>query len=511
MRHSSRCSRSLTHRIGSLILATATASIGVAGCSADDPGLGVATEDIIGGVPARSAKLNAIGTIGQANWDGTFYPICTGTLISPTVVLTAEHCVNFVSDPALELAFLIGPDAAFPIRVVPVAGVAWESSQSGGIGGLGLDLAVMHLAQPVDDVTPLQYAAVTPDLVDRRFTGVGYGIQNAYQASGTRRAGSMTLQATGGRLYEAIYGDFQSFLEDAGRYGWDPNDPYTEQVFQQAWDESLLLDGLEGWFGNGPHDAQTCFGDSGGPITLAANGKPVVYGVASWVAWYDSNYLCDLGAAYATLGPVGIDFIDAQIACPMVPAEGACDGNTVVRCVPPEEGGYYESRTDCGELGQTCGIDEAGQLGCIDDPCAGIPAEGFCDGTVATRCSYPEEGPRRVVSTDCAELGGTCGFENGEVACVDETGAGSCDHDVCEQGTPLDTSCSECTAQVCSVDPYCCETSWDGICVNEAASMCGASCPGAPASTIGVSASMRSGAPTTAGPSCGAPLPRHSR
>ncbi|MGE0871532.1 MAG: trypsin-like serine protease [Kofleriaceae bacterium] len=504
MQHSSRLrASSLTQRIGSLILATATASVGVAGCSADDPDHTVGTQDIIGGVPARSAKLNAIGTIGQASWDGTFYPICTGTLISPTVVLTAEHCVNFVYDPTVELAFLIGPDAAAPIRTVPVAGVAWESTQSGGMQGLGLDLAVMHLAEPVTDVTPLQYAAPTPDLIDRRFTGVGYGVQSL-TASGTRRAGSMTLQALGGRMYEAIYGDFASFLADAARYGFDPNDPSIVPLFQQAWDESLLLDGLEGWFGNGPHDAQTCFGDSGGPVTLATNGKPVVYGVASWVAYADENWMCELGAAYATLGPVGINFIDSQIACPMVPAEGACEGNTVVRCVPPDEGGYYESRTDCGELGQMCGIDEAGELGCIDDPCAGLPSEGVCDGTVATRCSYPDEGPRRVVSTDCAELGGTCGYENGEVACVDTTTNG-CDHGTCEPGTALDASCDSCAASICAVDPYCCETAWDSLCVSEVETVCGGSCPTAPVSAVGVVANGRTSPPAA---QCGAPRPR---
>ncbi len=55
-------------------------------------------------------------------------------------------------------------------------------------------------------------------------------------------------------------------------------------------------------------------------------------------------------------------------------------------------------------------------------------------------------------------------------------------------GTPSAGSCYtthgpacndfNCCEQVCTADPFCCTTSWDGICVNEATSMCGAPCVG---------------------------------
>src|SRR5207247_550360 len=105
-----------------------------------------------------------------------------------------------------------------------------------------------------------------------------------------------------------------------------PNNPQTTIDLQQAWDGTLLLDGLEGWFGNGATDSQACFGDSGGPITIVNNGKTTVYGVASWVSYYDSNQVCQLGTAYATLEPVGLDFINYQTACPLIPKKGTCEG-----------------------------------------------------------------------------------------------------------------------------------------------------------------------------------------
>jgi hypothetical protein len=58
------------------------------------------------------------------------------------------------------------------------------------------------------------------------------------------------------------------------------------------------------------------------------------------------------------------------------------------------------------------------------------------------------------------------------------TGSGSCDHDVCEEGAALDTSCGQCAANVCDADPYCCTDTWDAICVGEVETECAGSCTG---------------------------------
>jgi len=44
----------------------------------------------------------------------------------------------------------------------------------------------------------------------------------------------------------------------------------------------------------------------------------------------------------------------------------------------------------------------------------------------------------------------------------------TCEHDPCEEGGVLNPGCSPCVQAVCELDPYCCNTAWDGQCVSEA-------------------------------------------
>ena len=57
-----------------------------------------------------------------------------------------------------------------------------------------------------------------------------------------------------------------------------------------------------------------------------------------------------------------------------------------------------------------------------------------------------------------------------------------CSHDVCDAGAALDSSCDACTTQICSIDPYCCDTLWSEDCVAKVETICGDTC-GAPLPT----------------------------
>jgi hypothetical protein len=65
-----------------------------------------------------------------------------------------------------------------------------------------------------------------------------------------------------------------------------------------------------------------------------------------------------------------------------------------------------------------------------------------------------------------------------EVFCDGQCGGGGCSHDECSQGGPLQDGCSACVTEVCDADAFCCNTDWDGQCVDEATDLCGI-CDGA--------------------------------
>lgn len=60
-------------------------------------------------------------------------------------------------------------------------------------------------------------------------------------------------------------------------------------------------------------------------------------------------------------------------------------------------------------------------------------------------------------------------------------GSGMCDHPVCDTGGPLDPMCSQCAADVCAVDSFCCGANggtWDALCVDTADDECNNICTG---------------------------------
>jgi hypothetical protein len=64
------------------------------------------------------------------------------------------------------------------------------------------------------------------------------------------------------------------------------------------------------------------------------------------------------------------------------------------------------------------------------------------------------------------------GFLNGTCHAQIEERSDPCTHDRCVTGLPLTGTCTSCTAQICAVDPFCCTSAWDGICVNETRTVC---------------------------------------
>jgi hypothetical protein len=189
-----------------------------------------------------------------------------------------------------------------------------------------------------------------------------------------RRAGYVTLRALTGKAVQTMYPRFEDFLDYMVTLLGEKVAIELAPVLRQIW-QADLLEGYEAWLGldsnqpgaDGTSDAQTCHGDSGGPV-MTRGARPAILGVVS--AGFGSRELtCDRGTFYATIGPKTQEMLTQSLK--------------------------------------------------YTDPCAKVSTKGACDGSVATRCTAKFEGDRRVTSVDCADLGMVCRpGGDGVVACV---------------------------------------------------------------------------------------------
>jgi V8-like Glu-specific endopeptidase len=172
--------------------------------------------------------------------DGT-YTYCTGTLISPTVFLTAAHCDPLTGD---ELTF----DAKYVAGSSQVYSICKGSTCTGDQPGdkydgkfradpSGNDIAVVVFGDPISGITPARLSSLHRfDTVakDQGFTAVGYGGYKADNQAG----GSSSI----------VY-------DDVRRYG--------VSTFKSVNQTYLRLSQNQGSGG-------TCYGDSGGPNFFGA-------------------------------------------------------------------------------------------------------------------------------------------------------------------------------------------------------------------------------------------------
>jgi secreted trypsin-like serine protease len=188
---------------------------------------------VTGGSPDGSGHPNVGGLVAdQAYSDGTWI-YCSGTLISPTVFLTAAHCVE---GPRVTVTF---SGAYLPGDKTYVgtwhADPAYNQSQSDPH-----DIAVVVFDRAIKGITPAQLpsaGSLSSLPADQQFTAVGYG---AY---------AVTSGKGGGHQY--LYND----VRNAGTS--------TLNTTTQAWLKMSM---------NPSHgDGGGCFGDSGGPNFLGSS------------------------------------------------------------------------------------------------------------------------------------------------------------------------------------------------------------------------------------------------
>ena len=151
--------------------------------------------------------------------------------------------------------------------------------------------------------------------------------------------------------------------------------------------------------------------------------------------------------------------------------DGACDADSGESC--------GTCPTDCGGCAGDC-CDEDGNVspGCDDadvSSCVCLLDSYCCDLDWDSLCVEQGQDECGLYCPECGDA--ICDPEVGEdcVSCHEDCGV--CDGDCCDGNGSVGCDDPAVTACVCEIDPFCCDTEWDGLCASAANSDCGAACP----------------------------------
>jgi hypothetical protein len=157
---------------------------------------------VYGFVDTNNIFKNTGAFIVKSPTTGNIFPICSGTLISPSVFLTASHCTVFFENDLAPLGFtaFVSFDNPIPFgaltsnqtRLIPVTQVVTNPNFNQAQSDTG-DIAVLLVrANETRGITPAQLP--TAGLLDQLatqnglksavFTPVGYGLQNRVTGGG---------------------------------------------------------------------------------------------------------------------------------------------------------------------------------------------------------------------------------------------------------------------------------------------------------------------------------------
>jgi len=125
---------------------------------------------------------------------------CSGTLIAPTVVVTAAHCYR----TGCHQRIFIGQDVAVPDqgRVVRVANATMHPAYDPGSGSDFNDIMILVLSEPVEDVTyrPIAAAGALQDAFAVRLVGYGNVDARGEYGYGRRRSVDVPLASADPRF-----------------------------------------------------------------------------------------------------------------------------------------------------------------------------------------------------------------------------------------------------------------------------------------------------------------------
>jgi len=415
--------------------------------SSSDAAVGSDSEDIVRGKTEKqfpqavAVRINAL----NGGWE-----LCTGTYIAPRVVVTAAHCMR--NDQVPNGAFVYyGKDyltdqAQLPNIPKPGKRSNWARVES-------------HVVHPAYSKT-LNYPDLSILLLDRELPFAPIPLDRQHIKD---RVDQGKIVGWGGEL--ALTPDI-SQVEGAGikrsanvpilgsptAADYHADDPNPGMLDANIRKNLLKTDG------RAPH-ANTCAGDSGGPLFVEQHGEQELAGVGFW-----TGLSCEDYAIFTRIDPF-LDYFDAQV-------KRAGDSRITPRleCVEPEDHGKFKARYGySNENGVTVHIPYGGHNSFAEDRHNARP-DDFAPGDQAYAFSVefnsrdslkwklsPEHGPSTTVRADSHSP--ACNPDDPSLVCGD-----ACNNQLaaeCADPTAPRSKCmDDCVGNTDSFDYFGCGAEW---------------------------------------------------